>query len=181
MKQTRLDVIEGDITKQQVEAIVNSTDENLSGGGQVNEAVHAAAGPQLLEACLALSGCKTGDAKITKGYNLPAKWVIHAVGPIWQGGEAGEDDLLASAYRRALEVARENNIQTIAIPSISTGAYQFPLERAAHIAMRTITHTMKDFNSFDEITVVCFDKITLEAFRYEMRRHHLLKQAVRSL
>lgn len=181
MTQTHLKVIKGDITQQEVDAIVNSTDEQLVGGGEVNKAVHAAAGPSLLEACRLLGGCKTGDAKITKGYNLPAQWVIHAVGPIWKDGTAGEEELLASAYRRALEVAKENGLRKIALPSISTGAYCFPLNQAAHIAMRTITHVMKDMEFFEEITVVCFDDVTYAAFDYEMHRHHLLKQAVRSL
>mgnify|MGYP001319148425 CR=1 FL=1 len=160
----RIEVILGDITKAEVDAIVNAANNTLLGGGGVDGAIHRAAGPELLEECRKLNGCETGKAKITKGYRLPAKHVIHTVGPIWRGGNAGEDELLASCYRSSLQLAVENNIKTIAFPSISTGAYRFPLERAAKIAIREITQFLNDNDSIDKVIMVCFDEKTKAAY-----------------
>ena len=128
--QDRIELVEGDITKQAVEAIVNAANTTLLGGGGVDGAIHRAAGPELLEACRKLGGCATGQARITRGYRLPAQWVIHTVGPVWRDGQHGEDGLLVSCYRSCFALAEEHSIRTIAFPSISTGAYGFPMERA---------------------------------------------------
>src|SRR5882762_10435109 len=134
----RLQVVEGDITKLDVDAIVNAANATLLGGGGVDGAIHRAAGPELLEECRKLGGCPTGQAKITKGYKLPTKWVIHTVGPVWRDGKHDEDELLAGCYRNSLVLAEQNGARTVAFPSISTGAYGFPMERAAHIAVTEI-------------------------------------------
>jgi len=160
----RIDVILGDITKVEVDAIVNAANKTLLGGGGVDGAIHRAAGPELLEECRQLKGCETGQAKITKGYRLPAKHVIHTVGPIWQGGDANEDELLASCYRSSLMLAVENNVKTIAFPSISTGAYGFPVKRAADIAIREIARLLEENNSIEKVLMVCFDEKTMKAY-----------------
>jgi O-acetyl-ADP-ribose deacetylase (regulator of RNase III) len=157
-------VILGDITKVEVDAIVNAANKTLLGGGGVDGAIHRAAGPELLEECRQLKGCETGQAKITKGYRLPAKHVIHTVGPIWQGGDANEDELLASCYRSSLMLAVENNVKTIAFPSISTGAYGFPVKRAADIAIREIARFLEENNSIEKVLMVCFDEKTMKAY-----------------
>ncbi len=154
----RLEVLQGDITKLKVDAIVNAANSSLLGGGGVDGAIHRAAGPGLLEECRTLGGCRTGEAKITKGYNLPARWVIHTVGPIWQGGTQNEDELLASCYRNSLALAREHGIRTIAFPAISTGAYGFPMERAARIAVREVKRFLQQDTTLEKVILVAYDK-----------------------
>ena len=160
----RIGIIQGDITKIEVDAIVNAANNTLLGGGGVDGAIHRAAGPELLKECRRLNGCETGKAKITKGYKLPAKYVIHTVGPIWHGGNNNEDQLLASCYRNSLQLAVENGIRTIAFPSISTGAYRFPVRRAARIAMQEISGFLEENGSIDKVFMVCFDEGTMEAY-----------------
>jgi len=157
-------IIQGDITKVEVDAIVNAANNTLLGGGGVDGAIHRAAGPELLEECRKLNGCETGQAKITKGYKLPAKYVIHTVGPIWRGGHKNEEQLLASCYRNSLQLAAENGIKTIAFPSISTGAYRFPVNRAAKIAMLEISKFLEDKDSIEKVYMVCFDEGTTQAY-----------------
>lgn len=155
----------GDITNFAGDAIVNAANTSLLGGGGVDGAIHRAAGPQLLAECRTLYGCETGQAKITAGYRLPAKHVIHTPGPIWRGGSSGEDGLLASCYRNCLRLAGENGCRTVAFPSISTGVYSFPLDRAAAIAVREITAFLKTSQTVREVTVVCFDSVTEAAYK----------------
>lgn len=150
-------VVQGDITEQRVDAIVNAANPSLLGGGGVDGAIHRAAGPALLEACRALGGCPTGEARITPGFALPARWVIHAVGPIWRGGGEGEDDLLASAYRSSLALARGHGAASVAFPAVSTGAYGFPHERAASIAVREALAAAEAGPPPERIVLVCFD------------------------
>ena len=165
----RMVVVVGDITKLAVDAIVNAANRSLLGGGGVDGAIHRAAGPGLLDECRTLGGCDTGDAKITGGYYLPADHVIHVVGPIWSGGDADEDRLLARCYRRSLEVAAENELGTIAFPAISTGVYGFPVERAAHIAVRTVASFLGASPSIVEVIFCCFSEESAEAHRAGMR------------
>lgn len=152
----RIDVVQGDITKLAVDAIVNAANESLLGGGGVDGAIHRAAGPELLAECRKLDGCPTGEAKITKGYRLPAKHVIHTVGPVWHGGMHGEDELLASCYRSSLALAEQHGLATIAFPSISTGIYRFPMDRAVRIALREILAFLKNSQHVKKATLVCF-------------------------
>ncbi|MFB2922393.1 O-acetyl-ADP-ribose deacetylase [Aerosakkonema funiforme] len=169
MLENKMAVIEGDITIQQVDAIVNAANNSLLGGGGVDGAIHRAAGSELYEECKKLNGCETGDAKITNGYKLPAKWVIHTVGPVWQGGNYNEDELLASCYRRCLELAEENNIRTIAFPAISTGVYGFPLERATKIAVSEVRKFWQRNTSIEQVTFVCFSKAAYECYLKVMK------------
>ncbi len=161
----RLEIIYGDITKQDTDAIVNAANTSLLGGSGVDGAIHRAAGTELVMECRELYGCKTGQAKITKGYKLPAKWVIHTVGPVWQGGEKGEDGLLAACYRNSLELAVRTGIKTIAFPSISTGVYRFPLDRAADIAVREIRLFLNSNKSIEKVLMICFDETAFEIYK----------------
>jgi O-acetyl-ADP-ribose deacetylase len=156
----RIDIVPGDITKLEVEAIVNAANTSLLGGGGVDGAIHRAAGPRLLEECRCLGGCRPGEAKITRGYNLPARFVIHTVGPVWSGGNCGEAEILANCYRNSLQLAAENEIETIAFPAISCGAYGYPIGQAARIALQSA----RDFlDATDKIEKVIFALATDEA------------------
>lgn len=152
-----IELVQGDITTMKVDAIVNAANTSLLGGGGVDGAIHRAAGPQLLEECRSIGGCPTGEARITKGYNLTAKYVIHTVGPIWRGGDSGEPQLLASAYRKSLELAKSKGIKSVAFPNISTGIYGFPKRRAARIAIDTVKLFMKSNRKPEYVCFVCFD------------------------
>jgi O-acetyl-ADP-ribose deacetylase len=160
----KLILVSGDITKLQVDAIVNAANTSLLVGGGVDGAIHRAAGPELLEACRKLQGCPTGDAKATPGFRLPARWVFHAVGPVWNGGNHHEDEQLAGCYRRALELAREHDIRSIAFPAISTGIYGFPAERAARIAVDTVRAHVDARGGVELVNFVCFDERTLRIY-----------------
>ena len=172
-------IIKGDITKTKVEAIVNAANETLLGPafarelwrvkGGVDGAIHAAAGPELSKECEKLGGCKTGEAKITKGYDLPAKYVIHTVGPIWDGGKNNEPRLLASAYRESLKGALEINVKTVSFPSISTGIYGYPVKQAAVVALKTVSDFVKTNESLEEIVFVLFDNPTYDAYAQALK------------
>lgn len=160
----RFEVVLGDITKIQADAIVNAANTSLLGGGGVDGAIHRAAGPELLAECRQLGGCETGQAKATNAYALPCRYVIHTPGPIWHGGTANEDTLLADCYRNALMLAAQLGCKTVAFPSISTGVYHFPLKRAAKIAVDTICRALHDDYEMETVTMVCFDKTTKSAY-----------------
>ncbi|MBR4935101.1 MAG: O-acetyl-ADP-ribose deacetylase [Anaerotignum sp.] len=160
----RLSIVKGDIVKMKTDAIVNAANTSLLGGGGVDGAIHRAAGPELLAECETLNGCRTGEAKITQGYKLKAKHVIHTPGPIWRGGKWGEADLLANCYKNCLALAKENGVKTIAFPSISTGVYRFPVDQAAKIAVGEILNFLDQDDSIEQVTVVCFDDKTKEFY-----------------
>jgi O-acetyl-ADP-ribose deacetylase len=165
MAHHRIQVIEGDITAQKVDAIVNAANSSLLGGGGVDGAIHRVAGPGLLAECRNLHGCATGEAKITGGHRLPARRVIHTVGPVWKGGGHSEDELLAACYRNSLALARDNGVRSIAFPAISTGAYGFPLESACRIALNEVQRFLEANLLPDEVHLVCFDRHTADVYR----------------
>jgi O-acetyl-ADP-ribose deacetylase (regulator of RNase III) len=166
---SRIVAVKADITTLALDAIVNAANESLLGGGGVDGAIHRAAGPGLLAECRTLGGCPTGDAKITRGHRLPARFVIHAVGPVWRGGGHGEDGLLESCYRRCFAQARDNDLKTIAIPAISTGVYRFPLARATAIAVRTSLDELSRSSDM-RVTFACFSDEALAAYRLELAK-----------
>ena len=166
----RMTIVEGDITRLEVDAIVNAANESLRGGGGVDGAIHAAAGPALLAACKTLGGCPTGEARITRGYLLPAGHIIHTVGPIWQGGGEGEEGLLEGCYRNSLQLARENDLASIAFPAISTGVYRFPPERAAEIAVTTVAGFLGADGSVERVLFCCFGEASRDAHQRALSR-----------
>jgi O-acetyl-ADP-ribose deacetylase (regulator of RNase III) len=160
----RISILIGDITNQETEAIVNAANTSLLGGGGVDGAIHRAAGKELLDECKALNGCPTGGAKITKGYKLKAKYVIHTVGPVWNGGKYNEEEKLASCYKNSLALAGMNNIKSISFPSISTGVYRFPVEEASKIALKEIKLFLKNNSTLEKVVIVCFDEKSYETY-----------------
>jgi O-acetyl-ADP-ribose deacetylase (regulator of RNase III) len=161
----RMEFIVGDLTTLEVDAIVNAANTSLLGGGGVDGAIHEQAGPELLEECRTLNGCNTGEAKFTQGYQLPARYVIHTVGPVWDGGNCDKDRLLAECYRNSLEVAANIGIQTVAFPSISTGVFGFPIDRAASIALTTVNDFLKTNDSLEQVTFCCFSQADLDKYQ----------------
>ena len=160
----RIEVVEADITTLAVDAIVNAANTSLLGGGGVDGAIHRAAGPELLEECRTLGGCETGHAKITRGYRLPARWVIHAVGPVWRGGSHGEAGLLASAYRESLRLAAQHGVRTIAFPAISCGVYGYPVAEAASVAVGEVRAFLQSDPTVECVTLTCFGRTVLDAY-----------------
>ena len=161
----RMEINNGDITRLEVDAIVNAANSTLLGGGGVDGAIHRAAGPELLEECRQLDGCPTGEARLTKGYRLPAKWVIHAVGPVWNGAQGKEAEKLASAYRSSLEIARNHRMKSIAFPNISTGIYGYPKEQAAIVAIRTVRKFLAENKWPEKVIFAIFDQENLTIYR----------------
>ena len=158
-----MEITRADITTLEVDAIVNAANSALSGGGGVDGAIHRAAGPELLAECRTIGGCPTGEARITRGYKLPARHVIHTVGPVWHGGGGGEDDLLASCYRRSLELALAGGLRSVAFPAISTGVYRFPIDRAAHIAVTTVNQVLAADDTLERVIFCCFGQASVDA------------------
>lgn len=171
MANERISVVQGDITLERVDAIVNAANSSLLGGGGVDGAIHRAAGPKLLTECRRIGGCDTGEAVVTGGYRLPAKWVIHTVGPVWHGGGLGEAELLTNCYRNALRLAVENGARTVAFPSISTGAYRYPVDEASRIAIRTVSEFLSVDDTIEEVRFVCFDTHTYSAYLRALAEH----------
>jgi O-acetyl-ADP-ribose deacetylase (regulator of RNase III) len=159
-----IQLYQGDITEMHIDAIVNAANKSLLGGGGVDGAIHRVAGPKLLEECQKLNGCETGQAKITLAYRLPCRFVIHTVGPVWHGGQIGEEELLASAYLNSLQLAKKHKLKTIAFPNISTGVYGFPKQLAAEIALKTVRDFLKEDNWLDEITFCVYDDVNYEIY-----------------
>ena len=165
MHQDLIEIIQGDITSLHVDAIVNAANQSLLGGGGVDGAIHRAAGPELLEECKSLGGCATGEAKMTSGYKLPATYIIHTVGPVWNGGNNNEDNLLANCYRNSLQLAIDHSIHSVAFPSISTGVYRFPIERASRIALRVILDFLDSAELPPRVMMCCFSDDDLAVYR----------------
>jgi O-acetyl-ADP-ribose deacetylase (regulator of RNase III) len=163
-----MEIFEGDITQLDVDAIVNAANGTLLGGGGVDGAIHEAAGPELLIECRALRGCPIGEARLTNGYNLPATYIIHTVGPVWNGGNDGEDELLANCYKRSLGLSVGNDLSSIAFPAISTGAYEFPLARATKIAVKTVAEFLNRGDGPERVIFCCFDSESIEAHKNTM-------------
>ncbi len=160
----RIEIIQGDITRSRVDAIANAANTSLLGGGGVDGAIHRAAGPELLAECRTLHGCETGKAKITKGYNLPAKYVLHTPGPVWHGGNRGEPELLAGCYRSCLDLSSQYGCKTVDFPSISTGVYGYPVDKAAAVALRAILESLEAHPDIERVRMVCFDSRTKAAY-----------------
>jgi O-acetyl-ADP-ribose deacetylase (regulator of RNase III) len=161
----KIKIVEGDITEQEVDAIVNAANTSLLGGGGVDGAIHRAAGPELLEETRKIGGCPTGEARVSKGYRLPAEWVIHTVGPVWKGGHKNEENLLTACYKNTFKAAQELGIKSIAFPSISTGAYGFPLDRATEIALTETKRFLEGSTTLEEVVFVCFGEKALKTYQ----------------